>query len=138
MYDYMYILLRNMTISNQEEALSKLVESLKNNLSPLFKDYNVSFAYFSGSWVRGQQGALSDIDIIVSFPSLDTLSPKEIVILFSDFSRKASEVTKQDNLEITILERTPLHVQFQAIKDGILLYEETKDDRINLIENLLK
>lgn len=138
MYDYMYILLRNMTISNQEEALSKLVESLKNNLSPLFKDYNVSFAYFSGSWVRGQQGALSDIDIIVSFPSLDTLSPKEIVILFSDFSRKASEVTKQDNLEITILERTPLHVQFQAIKDGILLYEETKDVRINFIENLLK
>ncbi|MCE7740394.1 MAG: nucleotidyltransferase domain-containing protein [Candidatus Heimdallarchaeota archaeon] len=127
-----------MTISNQEEALSKLVESLKNNLSPLFKDYNVSFAYFSGSWVRGQQGVLSDIDIFVSFPSLDTISPKEIVILFSDFSRKASEVTKQDNLEITILERTPLHVQFQAIKDGILLYEETKNVRIKFIENLLK
>jgi len=138
MYDYMYILLRNMTISNQEEDLSKLVESLKNNLSPLFKEYNVSFAYFSGSWVRGQQGALSDIDIFVSFPSLDTISPKEIVILFSDFSRKASQVTKQDNLEITILERTPLHVQFQAIKDGILLYEETKSVRINFIENLLK
>lgn len=138
MYDYMHILLRNMTISNQEEALSKLVETLKNKLYPLFKEYNVSFAYFSGSWVRGKQGALSDIDIFVSLPSFNTLSPKELLILLSDFSRKACEVTKQDKLEITILERIPLHVQFQAIKDGILLYEKIKDVRISFIENLLK
>ncbi len=127
-----------MTISNRKEVLSKLVESLKNNLSPLLKEYNASFAYFSGSWVRGQQSALSDIDIFVSLPSLSTISPKETLILLSDFSRKASEVTKQDKLEITILERVPLHVQFQAIKDGILLYEKTKDVRTNFLENLLK
>lgn len=127
-----------MTKSNQEEVFSKLVETLKNKLSPLFNDYKVSFAYFSGSWVRGQQSALSDLDIFVSLPSHNTLSPKELLILLSDFSRKAGEVTKQDNLEITILERVPLHVQFQAIKDGILLYEESKDIRTNFLENLLK
>ena len=138
MYDYMYILLRNMTKSNQEEVFSKLVETLKNKLLPLFKDYKVSFAYFSGSWVRGQQSVLSDVDIFVSLPTLDTISPKETVILLSDFSRKANVATKQDNLEITIFERVPLHVQFQAIKDGILLYEETKDARIKFLENLLK
>ncbi len=138
MYEYMYILLRNMTISNQEETLAKLVETLRNKLSPLFKDYKVSFAYFSGSWVRGQQSVLSDIDIFVSLPSFNTISPKETVILLSDFSRKASVATKQDNLEITILERVPLHVQFQAIKDGILLYEEYKEVRLNFLENLLK
>jgi predicted nucleotidyltransferase len=127
-----------MTISNQEETLAKLVETLRNKLSPLFKDYKVSFAYFSGSWVRGQQSVLSDIDIFVSLPSFNTISPKETVILLSDFSRKASVATKQDNLEITILERVPLHVQFQAIKDGILLYEEYKEVRLNFLENLLK
>ncbi|MBY9000342.1 MAG: nucleotidyltransferase domain-containing protein [Candidatus Heimdallarchaeota archaeon] len=128
----------NMITSNQEENLTHLVESFKMELSPLFKKYNVSFAYFGGSWVRGKQSAFSDMDIFVSLPSLVTLSSEEIFVLLSDFSRKACEITKQDTLEITVLERIPLHVQFQAIKDGILLYEENKDIRINFIENLLK
>ncbi len=127
-----------MTKSNQEEVFSKLVETLKDKLSPLFKDYKVSFAYFSGSWVKGHQSVLSDVDIFVSLPSLNTKTPKKLLSLFSDFSRKSSEVTKLDNLEITILERVPLHVQFQAIKDGILLYEESNDIRIKFLENLLK
>ena len=61
-----------MTKSNQEEVFSKLVETLKDKLSPLFKDYKVSFAYFSGSWVRGYQSVLSDVDIFVSLPSINT------------------------------------------------------------------
>ena len=130
--------LESMTKSNQEEVFSKLVETLKDKLSPLFKDYKVSFAYFSGSWVKGHQSVLSDVDIFVSLPSLNTKSPKELLSLLSDFSRKSSEVTKLDNLEITILERVPLHVQFQAIKDGILLYEESNEIRAKFLENLLK
>jgi predicted nucleotidyltransferase len=111
---------------------------LKDKLSQLFKDYKVSYAYFSGSWVKGHQSVLSDVDIFISLPSLNTKSPIELLILLSDFSRKSSEVTKLDNLEITILERVPLHVQFQAIKEGILLYEESNDIRATFIENLLK
>ncbi len=111
---------------------------MKDKLSQLFKDYKVSYAYFSGSWVKGHQSVLSDVDIFISLPSLNTKSPIELLILLSDFSRKSSEVTKLDNLEITILERVPLHVQFQAIKDGILLYEESNDIRTKFLENLLK
>ena len=127
-----------MTKATHEERLSELISILKSKLSAHFKEHRVAFTYLSGSWVKGHQSALSDLDIFISLPHLSTTSPKEIIDILSDLSRKASEVTELDNLEITILEKVPLHVQFEAIKDGILLYEESNDVRANFIENLLK
>ncbi|NPD88342.1 MAG: nucleotidyltransferase domain-containing protein [Asgard group archaeon] len=127
-----------MTNINQEKHITVFNETLKHQMTPLFNDYGVSFAYLSGSYARGQQSVLSDIDIFVSLPFLNTITTEELLNLMSDFSRKASEVTKLEKIEISILERIPLHVQFQAIKEGILLFEESQDRRIMYIENLLK
>ncbi len=127
-----------MTNSNHKEVLSELISNLKVQLSPLFKDFKVSFAYLSGSWIKGHQSVLSDVDIFVSLPYLKATLPREIINLMSDFSKKSSEDTMLNNIEINVLERVPLHVQFETIKDGILLYEESNDKRATFIENLLK
>jgi predicted nucleotidyltransferase len=127
-----------MTRKTHEERLSELVSILKNKLSTLFREHKVSFTYLGGSWVKGHLSVLSDIDIFISLPHLNTTSPKEIIDIVSDLSKKTSEVTMLDNVEIIILEKVPLHVQFEAIKEGILLYEESNDKRAKFIENLLK
>jgi len=127
-----------MPIPNQKDILSKLVSSLKNQLSKTFQDFDVSFAYLSGSWVKGQQSSLSDIDIFVSYPQCNQTNPEDFLHWLTDINRISSELMKSDILEISVLERTPLHVQFQAISEGILIFEQTKKIRINYVENLLK
>ncbi|MCE7740917.1 MAG: hypothetical protein GOP50_00535 [Candidatus Heimdallarchaeota archaeon] len=127
-----------MTTEGQNTKLLKLVEHLKKCLMPLFIEFNVDFAYLSGSWVKDHQHLESDIDIFVSSSYSKEQKGDEFLKQFADFSAKADIACKLDNLEITFLERVPLHVQFQAISDGIVIFERSEEIRLSFIENLMK
>jgi len=47
----------------------------------------------------------------------------------------AAVATNLDAIEVTVLEKVPLHVQFNAIAEGILLYEVSHEIRIRFIKD---
>ena len=53
------------------------------------------------------------------------------------FHITATDLTKFEELEISILEILPLHVQFNAIQNGILLFETNPEITSSFIEKLL-
>lgn len=50
---------------------------------------------------------------------------------------KATELTKFEEFEVIVLETIPLHVQFNAITNGILIYEKNPEVSSYFIEKLL-
>ena len=131
---------KNMTKMNSIDLPSSLVDLLKRvetPLVPIFKEFNVSFAYLAGSWIRERHGKLSDIDIFVSWPDYLTATPETKLKVWNELSRKASEITKLDQIEITIMEELPLQIQFQVISEGKVLYQRSEEERMDFIETIL-
>ena len=120
-----------------EETLSELVDKLKKCLNPIFINYNINFAYLSGSWVKGHQHSESDIDIFISFPLFEK-DREEFLEKFLDLSTEVELACKIEGIEISVLEKVPLHVQFKAIKEGLLIFESSEGIHVNYLENLMK
>ncbi len=122
----------------QPISLEQLLSRLKEKLPKVFQKFNVRFAYLGGSWVRHQNASWSDIDIFASWPESQSTGPKDYLSKWTQLNVDAATVTKLDAIEITFLERVPLHVQFNVIAEGILLYEISEEIRTRFIEHLLQ
>ncbi len=122
----------------QPISLEQLLLLLKGKLPRVFQNFNIRFAYLSGSWVRHQNASWSDIDIFASWPESQTTSPEEYLSKWTQLNVDAAVVTNLDAIEITFLERVPLHVQFNVIAEGMLLYEISEEIRTRFIERLLR
>lgn len=119
--------------SSGQEMADLLLRQLKN----LFEENKVDFAYLGGSWAKNKQNWWSDIDIFISIPNFLQLTSKSQLNLLTQFHVRATELTKIEEFEIIVLETLPLHVQFNAIKNGILLYEKNPDVSSYFIEKML-
>ncbi|MHA1200868.1 MAG: nucleotidyltransferase domain-containing protein [Candidatus Heimdallarchaeaceae archaeon] len=120
-----------------EVSLSELVDKLKKCLKSIFIDYDISFAYLSGSWVKGHQHSESDIDIFISYPLFEK-NRQEFLEKFLDLSTEVEFACEIQRIEVSVLEKVPLHVQFRAIREGLLIYESSEDIHTNYLENLMK
>jgi predicted nucleotidyltransferase len=114
-----------------------MADLLLRLLKSLFEENNVDFAYLGGSWAKNKQNWWSDIDIFISIPNFLQLASKIQLDLLTQFHIKATELTKFEEFEIIVLETLPLHVQFNAITNGILIYEKNSDVSSYYIEKLL-
>ena len=112
---------------------SFLIQKLKD----LFEENKVDFAYLGGSWVNEKHHWWSDIDIFISVPTFLQLSSKSQLDLLTQIHVKATDLTNYEEIEISVLEALPLHVQFNAFAKGIILYEKNLEVRSHFIENLL-
>ena len=119
-------------LSGQEMA-DLLLQKLKH----LFEENNVDFAYLGGSWAKNKQNWWSDIDIFISMPNFLQLTSKIQLDILTQFHVKATDLTKFEDFEITVLETLPLHVQFNAITNGILIYEKKPEVSSYFIEKIL-
>ncbi|TET76814.1 MAG: nucleotidyltransferase domain-containing protein [Candidatus Heimdallarchaeota archaeon] len=125
-------------MTKQDNAnLSELMDKLKECLNPILINFGIKFAYLSGSWVKGHQHSESDIDIFISYPLFEK-DRGEFLEKFLDLSTKVELSCKIRGIEFIVLEKVPLHVQFRAVKDGILIYESSEDVHVNYLENLMK
>jgi len=115
----------------------KMVKFLIKKLTSLFEESEVDFAYLGGSWVSNVQNWWSDIDIFISVPKFQQLSSRRQLNLLTRLHVKATDLTSFEEIEILILESLPLHVQFNAIAKGILLYEKNSKVRSFFLEKLL-
>ena len=119
-------------LSGQEMA-----DLLLQQLKSLFEEYTVDFAYLGGSWAKNKQNWWSDIDIFISIPNFLQLTSKIQLDILTQFHVKATDLTKFEEFEIIVLEALPLHVQFSAITNGILIYEKNPEVCSSYLEKLL-
>ncbi|RKY69030.1 MAG: nucleotidyltransferase [Candidatus Latescibacterota bacterium] len=98
-----------------------MIEELKN----FFEKYNeVKLVYLFGSYAKGETNKLSDIDIAVYLD--ERLSKKDKFRLQLKLISELSSLLKTDKIDLIIMNETPLLLNYNIIKDGIILKSEEK------------
>lgn len=101
-------------------------EQLERKLSEFFSNIDsVILAYLFGSTVRGEANCLSDIDTAVLFDS--TLTKKEAFDLQLKLIVDLGDLLKTKNIDLVVLNDSPLLLAFNIIRDGIILKSEERD-----------
>ncbi|WP_235284101.1 nucleotidyltransferase domain-containing protein [Methanosarcina sp. 1.H.A.2.2] len=96
------------------------LEQLEQKLREFFsKVEGVTLAYLFGSTVRGEANRLSDIDIAVLFD--DTLLQKEAFDLQLEVISELTGLLKTNNVDLVVLNDSPLLLTYNIIRDGIIL-----------------
>ncbi len=117
---------------------SDLVLFLRKALRPMFIKHECDFAYLVGSWARGRALPWSDVDVFVSIPRTRSLSQKERLSLLLSLNAEAEKLANFTDLDVRVLELLPLHVQMNALRDGIVLFEANDYSRFAYLEHLIK
>ena len=115
----------------------EMADFLMKKLNTLFEKSEIEFAYLGGSWSEGANYWWSDIDIFVSLPHCKQKYSEAQLTYLTQLTMKMTEITYFDEIEISVFETIPLHVQFDVIYNGILLYEKTPGVKANFVEKLL-
>ena len=102
---------------------------MKNEITDyLSKQPDIVLAYLFGSVARGQADSMSDVDIAVLLePDLTGEAALErqleLMLALDDFSER--------EVQVTLLNQAPPVLAFQVIREGLLLYERSRLDKIN-------
>lgn len=103
-----------------------------------FKKMGVETVYLFGSQAQGFTHPLSDVDLGVVFSEPEKYKDKtmdpylKLDDIFSDVFPKAKQI------DVVFLQFTPLSLQFNATRDGKVLYEKDKEKRFCYQEDILK
>lgn len=103
--------------------LKKIFPSLAKQLT---KEEDILFAYISGSYGRGKEGPLSDIDIAVYLAE----NTEEYFARKIALNNLITEVLKTDEVDIIILNEVNQEIAFNLIRDGTLLFSKDEAKRI--------
>jgi len=109
---------------------------MKRDLKGKIEKLGVGIVYLFGSKATGRASRLSDIDIgIVLKTQASESDPRTLYhMLYQLFS----ELYPRSKLDIVFLQTAPLSLQYSAIKDGKILFEEDPKltaDYVNLVIN---
>lgn len=114
-----------------------------------FKKIGVQTIYLFGSYVKGKYiHPLSDVDIGVVFEKPekyknDTMKPYsnlyDIIadVLPKSYLRRRFKL-REHEFDIVFLQFVPISLQFEAIKDSKVLYENNREKRLNYEEYVIK
>lgn len=81
---------------------------------------DVELAYLFGSQASGRAGPLSDVDVAVLLrgqPSQEVQTERTL-----DFSGDIVRLLHRDDVDVVVLNRAPVALKYQVVRDGILLY----------------
>lgn len=96
--------------------------------------YDLQLIYLFGSKATGRDTKVSDIDIAVLLNNREAYNLKNLILdLIFDFSR----VFCSDKIDLVILNKASLAVQYNVISDGKILYELNPEIRYNYEVNLI-
>jgi predicted nucleotidyltransferase len=88
----------------------------------------VVLAYLFGSTIRGEANCLSDIDIAVLFDN--TLTKKEAFDLQLQLIVDLGDLLKTNDVDLVVLNNSPLLLTFNVIRDGIIL-KSNEQERVH-------
>jgi predicted nucleotidyltransferase len=96
---------------------------------------DVILAYLFGSVARGQAYSTSDVDIAVLFkPELEA---PEMLERQLQLNIDLSEIIQQE-VQVSVLNRASLFFAFQVIREGVLLYERSRQERVDFEVRTMK
>jgi hypothetical protein len=100
-------------------------KELETKLNEFFSgEVRIVVAYLFGSTARGEASCLSDIDIAVLFD--DALTKKEAFDLQLKLIVDLGDLLKTKNVDLIVLNDSPLLLAFNIIRDGIILKSDEK------------
>ncbi|WP_370005276.1 nucleotidyltransferase domain-containing protein [Methanothermobacter sp. KEPCO 2] len=104
----------------EEQKMEKLVEVLE-------KRDEVSIAYLFGSTARGDKGPLGDFDIGVLLK--EPLKGYDDLNFQLELIDELVSALRTDRVDLVIMNRAPLSLNYSIIRDGILL-KDSEEERV--------
>jgi predicted nucleotidyltransferase len=113
-----------------------------------FKKMGILVIYLFGSQAQGKTHKLSDVDIGIVFEKPERYKDKTLdvylklydiftEVLPKDYLKRRFQL-KEHEFDIVFLQFSPISLQFDAIKEGKVLYEKDKEKRLNYEEYVTK
>ncbi len=99
------------------------------------KKIHVSLVYLFGSYAENKSGPLSDVDIGIVFFS-DFLLPRDCRKIYNELYDVFTDVFSGENIDIVFLQKAGLELCFDVITHGRILYEYSRDERLNFEEKI--
>ena len=97
------------------------------------KDSGVSLVYIFGSYAEGKSLPLSDIDVGVIFTD-ESKMKEDIGRIYNGLYDIFTDVFPGRNIDIVFLQNAPLELRFDAVSHGKILYESTREERLDFEE----
>lgn len=96
----------------------------------------VALVYLFGSRAEGVAGPSSDIDVGIMFsdPTITKGNTSEIYGKLYDIFSDVFDMSNFRNMDIVFLERAPLELRFDIISHGKVLFEISRDFRLDFEE----
>ncbi|MDZ7262590.1 MAG: nucleotidyltransferase domain-containing protein [candidate division KSB1 bacterium] len=107
----------------------QLTESQKNDLTTLLSGYPVIVAYLYGSVVRGDTIPTSDVDIGILLEN--GLTKSERFDLRLRLIGELGAVLKTSNVDLVVLNDSPIPLQFEIISANQVLYCKDESTRVD-------
>jgi len=99
-----------------------------NEIIRIAKQYRLSLIYLFGSKARGRDTTFSDIDIAVLVKNKKEINFQKLIL---DLIFKFSFVFNSDKIDLLILNKAGLDIQYTVISEGKVLYQLNEDIRCN-------
>lgn len=115
---------------------SEIVDVIKHETDRISKRYQFKCVYLAGSVAREEHHKWSDIDIFVSFPEFLEMTSEEKYQILGEINILFSE--KLDNVTVKVLETLPIIIQFNIIRDGVVLDERDPEYRDKFVEDTMR
>ncbi len=109
---------------------------MKKELKRKFKELEISIVYLFGSRAMGRGSRSSDIDIGVVLK--DSPPGKDTRALYQNLYEIFIKVYPTSKLDIVFLQVAPLSLQYFAIKEGKVLFEEDPTFTADYEESIIK
>ena len=100
----------------------KMFSAMKNRLKEELTKLGILIVYLFGSKAIGRGSQLSDVDIGVVCK--DPMQDKDTRFLYNRLYELFSDLYPHSTLDVVFLQTAPLALQFFAIKDGKVIFEE--------------
>ncbi len=112
----------------RNERINEMVKKIEDFFS---KEKRIAAVFLFGSFGTEFENSFSDIDIgIIFMPDIQVGLEDEL-----DLDARLSLFLKTDQIDLVNLNKAPIQLRFNAIKDGDLIYERDNTVTSDFIEN---
>jgi hypothetical protein len=101
----------------------------------LARQKNVRLAYLFGSYGKGTQGLLSDIDVAVLLSN--DLTKHERQELELELIGEISSTLKTDRLDLVVMNDAPIELNYEIIKHGRILHIRDQGEKVDVESMIL-
>jgi hypothetical protein len=107
----------------------------QKSIERIAKKYRIILVYLFGSKARNTDSKISDIDIAVLLENNEEDDLKDLILaLIFEFSK----LFKSDKIDLLLLNRASLAIQYRVISEGKILYQINSELRCNYEEKVVK